>query len=152
MDRLLEKIREIAGPIAEKRGVKIIEATFKREGKVMVLRLLADKAGGISIDECAEINTSLGAELDKEDVINDRYIIEVSSPGLDRLLKTRNDYEWALGRTIQVNTSVPVEGQNVFLGKLIGISEENLVIEDNAGVSVEIPVSVAAKSKLRIEV
>ena len=143
-----DQIREIVSRIAGSKGLDIIEITYKRESHAMVLRVIVDKAGGVTMDECGQINRELGTKLDEANFIDSHYIIEVASPGLDRTLKERRDFEGNLGKDIHVSTYAPIEGENVFTGKLIGLSEGMIVIESAQGVTTEIPFDKIAKARL----
>ncbi|NQT22702.1 MAG: ribosome maturation factor RimP [Candidatus Omnitrophica bacterium] len=142
---------EILAPIAEKKDAFVVDVAYKREGSAMVLRILMDKKNGVSIDECADINNELSQVLDEQVVINDFYILEISSPGLDRVLKKPKDFKWAMGRRIKATTYAPIEGNNVFRGTLVGIGEKSIVVETKEGVSSEIPLDKIAKAKLDSE-
>ncbi|MBL7155762.1 MAG: ribosome maturation factor RimP [Candidatus Omnitrophica bacterium] len=146
----LAKIKELVDPIAEERGYFIIDTTYKREGGKMVLRVLLDKEGGITMDECADINNTLSEFLDKENIIEEGCIVEVSSPGLDRKLETDRDFVWAVGKRIKVTTYEPVTDKKVFIGTLLGLGEDNIVI-DEEGVSAEIPREKIASAKLEVD-
>ncbi len=144
------RITGILSPIAERRKVEIVGITYKREGPAMVLRILLDKADGITLDECGQVNKELSKLLDKGNIIDEYYILEVSSPGLDRLMKTEKDFEQVLGKNVKVTTYAPIDSKNVFIGKLLGIGSSTIVIEDNEGISTEIPREKIAKARLEI--
>ena len=116
----------------------------------MVLRILLDKASGITLDECGQVNKELSELLDKESVIDERYALEVSSPGLGRAMKTDEDFQRVLGKDVKVTTYASVDGKNVFIGKLLGMGSSTIVIENNEGISTEIPREKIAKARLEI--
>lgn len=99
------------------------------------------------MDECAGLNNEISAFLEKENIIDDRYIVEVSSPGLTRKLKTDREFTWAVGRKIRVTTYAPLAGKNVFEGVLGGLGEGTIVITEN-DISTEIPRDKIANAKL----
>ena len=148
---VIDRITEILTSIAEKKNTIIVDVTYKKEGRTMVLRVLMDKKGGITIDECAEINNDLSVILDEEGIIDDHYVLEVSSPGLDRLLRKPKDFHWAVGKPIKATTYAPIEGNNVFRGRLLGIDESNIVVESEDGLKSEIPLDKIAKAKVDID-
>jgi len=148
---IVEKVKELLGPIVEERNCLVLEVEFKRRGPEKFLRIILDKPGGITLGECASVNTELGEKLEKENAISEYYILEVTSPGLDRTLKADNDFIWAVGKKIKVSTYKPFDGKNVFKGKLVGIGEGMIVIEDK-GVCVEISRDMIAKAKLDPEI
>ena len=116
----------------------------------MVLRLLADTAEGITIKECEELNNFLSEALDKESVIDERYLLEVSSPGLDRPIKTDRDFERAMGKNLEINTFEKIDGKKRHEGKLIGMTKDDMVIEDD-GISAVIPRDKISLARLKIE-
>lgn len=147
---IIEKVRQISSSYIGGRGIEIVDMTYRREQKGMVLRILVDKPEGITIAECEEINNFLSAGLDKEDVIQDRYTLEVSSPGLDRPIKTDRDFERAMGRVIEINTYEKVDEKKYLHGKLLGMDSDKIVIESD-GVSTAVPKAKIALARLKIE-
>lgn len=146
-----DKIRELIEPLAKTRGYCVVDLSYKREGSRFVLRLILDKDGGINMDECARLNVELGEILDKENIIAEEYVIEVSSPGLDRKLEKDTDFKWAMGKKIRVSTYAPIDGKNVFSGILIGMGVDTIVLDEN-GVSYEVPRDKIANAKLEFNI
>lgn len=147
---LIDRVRDISKGYIEKHDIEIFEITFRREQQGLVLRILADKPEGISVKECEEFNNFLSGELDKEGVIQDRYILEVSSPGLDRPIKTDRDFERRMGRNLEITTYEAIDGRKSHEGCLIGMDKDNIVIEQD-GVSTVIPKNKIALARLKIE-
>jgi len=145
--QILDRVKELIEPFAAERGILVVDITYAREGGRRMLRVTADKEGGITMDECARLNNELGELLDRENVIDEEYTLEISSPGLDRKLKSERDFAWAVGKKVRITTYAPVEGRNSFLGTLCGLGDETLVIEEE-GVSTEIPRDMVAGAKL----
>lgn len=147
---ITDKVTQIAEIYLKERGMEIVETTYRREQEGMVLRLLVDKPEGITINECEEINNFLSAELDKEDVIQEHYVLEVSSPGLDRPIKTDKDFERAMGKDLEITTYERIDDRKTHEGHLLGMDKENIVIEKD-GVSVVIPKNKIALARLKLE-
>lgn len=147
---IVNRVTEILSPILERRKVEIVDITYKREGPAVVLRILLDKMDGIALDECGQVNKELSKLLDEENIIDGHYILEVSSPSLGRPMKTDEDFQRVLGKDIKVTTYAPIDGKNVFIGKLLGIGSSTIVLEDNEGISTEIPREKIAKARLEI--
>jgi len=147
MNEVIKKIRELLDPMTSSLDYYVVDVTYKREGKRFVLRVILDKQGGITMEECAKLNTDFSELLDKENVIEDQYTLEVSSPGLDRKLKKDGDFAWAVGKKIRVNTYVPLEGRNTFSGMLVGLGEGTVVINES-GTSTEVPRDKISSAKL----
>ncbi len=130
--------------------IELVEAIYRREQGGMVLRVLVDTRDGISIKECELLNKYLGDTLERENVINEHFTLEVSSPGLDRPIVTDRDFNRSVGKVIELTTFAPVEGRKTHEGKLLGMDKENVVIEKD-GVSVVIPRKLIAVARLKIE-
>ena len=146
----IDRVKEIAKDYVEDRGMEIVDITFRREQQGLVLRILADKPEGIKVSDCEEFNSFLSEALDKEDAIRDRYILEVSSPGLDRPIKTDRDFERAMGRVLEITTFEAIDDRKTHDGKLIGMDKDNIVIESGI-VSTVIPKNKIALARLKIE-
>lgn len=145
---IIEKVKELLEPLASERSYYIVDITYGREGGRFVLRILADKEGGITIDECASLSNELNELLERENVIEEEYVLETSSPGLDRKLEKDSDFIWAVGKRIKVTTYAPLEGKNVFIGELLGLSDGAIVLSDKEGISTEIPRDKIASARL----
>ena len=147
---ITDRVKEIAEDYAGQRGMEIVDIVFRREQQGMVLRILADKPEGITIDECEEMNNFLSTALDQENIMERSYVLEVSSPGLDRPIKTKRDFERAMGRALEVKTYEKIDGRKDHEGTLMGMDNDNIVIGNN-GVSVAIPKEKIAVARLKIE-
>lgn len=147
---VIGRIKEIAEDYIEERGIEIVDITFRRESPGLVLRILADKPGGITVSECEGLNKFLSEALDKEDIIQDRYILEVSSPGLDRPIKTDKDFSRSMGKTLEITAFEAIDGRKMHEGVLMGMDKDSIVIESD-GVSTVIPKAKIALARLRLE-
>lgn len=147
---IIKRVTELIGPYLNETGIELVEMTYRREQGGMTLRLLVDTPEGIHIDECEALNNYLGELLDAEDVIGEHYVIEVSSPGLDRPIKTDRDFERSMGKILEVSTFAPIDGRKAHEGKLSGISKEDIVLESD-GVSTAIPRGKIAMARLKID-
>jgi len=126
----LEKlIIELAKPVAEENSCYIYDVEFVKEGTAKYLRIYADKEDGrISIDECERINRAMGEVLDKEDPIKENYILEVSSPGIERKLRTPEHFEKYLGKTIDVGLYKAIDGSKSICGVLSAYNDGNITL------------------------
>jgi len=147
---IIEKIRQIAQNHLKERDIEIVDIIYRREEQGMVLRILADKPEGITINECEELNNYLSLEIDKENIMQDHYVLEVSSPGLDRPIKTDREFERAMGKELEISTYERIDGRNAHEGMLVGMDKENIVIESD-GISTVIPRNKIALARLKIE-
>ena len=149
---VIERIKELLEPIANKRKFYIVDIAYRREGGRLALRILADKEGGITVDDCTGLSNELSELLDRENIIEEQYVLEVSSPGLDRKLNKDEDFAWAVGKRIKVTTYAPLDGKNVFVGVLAGLGEGTVVVSEKEGISTEIPRDKIASARLATEV
>ncbi|MBN1526962.1 MAG: ribosome maturation factor RimP [Candidatus Omnitrophica bacterium] len=150
---IIERVRELVSGYLRQNDTELVDITYKREQQGMVLRLLVDTPAGITIDGCEAINKFLGELMDKENLIEGHYVLEVSSPGLDRPIKTDRDFERAMGQGLTVTTYEPVDGKKAFEGKLMGMDKEhNAIVIEKDGISVVIPREKIAMARLYIEV
>ena len=147
---ITDRVAEIAKGYLEGHGIELIEVIFRREGPAMVLRMVVDTPEGIKISECADLNSYLSEALDKENLIQDRYTIEVSSPGLDRPIKTDRDFERSMSKELELTTFEAIDGRKTHEGVLMGMDKENIVIERQGGISTVIPRNKIALARLKI--
>ncbi len=126
----LEKVWEIAGRVAACNGLELVDVEFRGGGKARMLRIFVDKPGGVTHQDCADLSREVGTILDVEDVVpGGRYVLEVSSPGLDRKLLKPADYQRFAGSRVKLQTRAPVSGTRHFDGRLQGLSEGRIVLE-----------------------
>lgn len=147
---IVDRVREMTEVYLRDHGIELIDIVFRREGSGLVLRIVADTADGITVSECADLNNFLSEVLDREDVIQDHYTLEVSSPGLDRPIKTDRDFERSMGKTLEFTTFEAIDGRKTHDGVLVGMGKDNVVIE-RQGISTVIPRSKIALAMLKIE-
>ena len=136
---ILNRVRELIRPLLASRGVELVELTCHPGGGRLTLRCLVDTAHGITVDELSGLNRSIGAVLEEHEVIPDRYVLEVSSPGLDRPLKTTADFERVIGRRVKVTTSAPVADRQEHRGEVLGVNEEAVMLRLDSGEKLPIP-------------
>ncbi len=148
---VLDRVAKMAREILEYAGMEMVHLEMKRESAGLLLRLYIDKEGGVTLDDCARISRQLSVQLDVEDPIEDRYTLEVSSPGLDRPLVADRDFARFAGRQIRVSTHVPLEGRRNFQGRLDGIVDGSVCLTLEGGRQVAIPRDQVAKARLQIE-
>jgi ribosome maturation factor RimP len=147
---VIEHVHRLVGPVFLSEGLELVEVEYRREARGWVLRLYVDKEGGITLDDCAQISREIGRNLDVEDFIATPYVLEVSSPGLTRSLKTEKDFMKYRDRLLKVRTNQPVENRRQFTGRLRGVREEGIQIEVDGKVFL-VPLSFIAKANLDIE-
>ena len=112
------RTEELLLPIVSRYGVEIYDIEYVKEGSDWYLRAYIDKEGGVNINDCEAVSRALSDELDRTDFIADAYILEVSSPGLGRMLKKDKHLQKSIGRAVEVKTYKPVNGSKEFEGNL----------------------------------
>jgi ribosome maturation factor RimP len=147
---IIDRVQLLADPILSGVGMELVEVQYRREARGWVLRLIIDKAGGVTLDDCAVVSREMGRTLDVEDVLSTPYTLEVSSPGLNRPLKTERDYLKYRDHLIRVKTFSPVENRREFKGKLLGIVNNVIEIQIDEGVY-QIPIANVAKANLEVD-
>ena len=114
-----KEVLALLEPIAEQQGVLVWDIEFKKEGPDYVLRIFLDKEGGISIDDCESVSRALEAVLDEKDPISQAYLLEVSSAGLDRVIKYDFHFEKCMGKKVDVKLFAPIDGSKEFTAVLL---------------------------------
>ena len=128
--KIEKMVTEMATPIAVANSCYIYDAEYVKEGGAWYLRVYADKEdGGISIDECEVINRALGDELDKADTIRENYILEVSSPGIERKLKTPEHFKKYIGRIVDIGLYKASDGSKTLMGELTGYEDDGFTVK-----------------------
>lgn len=146
----IERVKELIATYLVEHDIELVEIGYKRVQGEMTLRLLVDTPGGIRMDECEALNNYLSDVLDRENIIEEHYVIEVSSPGLDRPMKTDRDFERNVSKAIEVTTYEPIDGRKAHEGLLIGMDKEKIVVEKD-GISTVIPRSKIAVARQKID-
>jgi ribosome maturation factor RimP len=128
---ILERVRRIAEPLAASEGMELVDVELGGAGGRQALRLFIDKAGGVSLDDCTSVSRAVSAALDVEDPIQGAYDLEVSSPGLDRPLRTPEHFAKFAGQKVRVKAYGPVpecENRKTFVGILEGYDDGRIVV------------------------
>ena len=123
-----DMLREKIATLVEDDGLEIVELKFFEGGPASVLRIYVDKAGGVTVDQCANLSRKISDFLDIEDLIPSRYKLEVSSPGLDRPLFSGADFKRKIGERVKVFLKEEVSGRMELVGKIKNLEEENLLL------------------------
>ena len=145
-EAMVNRVKELVAPLLEGRQVELVELICQPQGGRLLLRFLVDTARGIRLDELGSLNQAIGALLDEHEVISDRYLLEVSSPGLDRSLKSPADFERLIGRRIRVMTVVAVNSRWEYAGELLNANEEAILLKLDSGERFQILLSQIARA------
>lgn len=145
------RISEIIERVALREGLEYVHAELVGGSGNGSLRIIIDKPGGVTHEDCAVVSDQVGLILDVEDLIPYHYTLEVSSPGLDRGLYKPNDYERFAGLPAHIKLLTPLDGQRNFHGTLIGLDEGVALLDDEKGNRHRLPLDQIAKANVEIE-
>ena len=147
-----DRVRAIAENVAIDHGVELVHAEVAGPDNKPIVRVFIDKPQGVTHEDCSEVSLHLGTILDVEDFIHSAYTLEVSSPGLERGLYKRADYERFAGSLAKMKTQEPIDGQRNFRGRLLGVEGEHVLFEDRTSGRVKVPLQAIAKANLELDV
>lgn len=133
MSEIKKRALTYANEVTSDLGFYVWDLEYVKEGKKNVLRVYIDKDGGVSIDDCVNVSRNLEKVLDSEDFIEDAYTLEVSSPGINRKLKTNEHFDKFIGESVEVKTHKEVNGSKENIGNLLSHDDKNTVIENDEG-------------------
>lgn len=122
------KVESLVQPIVDEHGFECVDVEYVKEGGSWTLRVFVDKEGGITIDDCELVSRALDVELDKVDPIPDAYMLEVSSPGIDRPLKKDKDFERSVGKSVEIKLYMAIDGNKEFIGTLDAYDNDSVTI------------------------
>ena len=146
---IINNIREITESVCESEGIELVHHEYLRESGGVVLRVYIDKPGGVVMDDCTGVSRQLDDLLDIHFDELPPYTLEVSSPGLDRPLVKKGDYEKYKGKTAKIRTKKPLDGQKNFTGILSGVTGDFLHMSID-GKTVNIPIDDIVKGRLSV--
>lgn len=129
MSKIETQVESLMSEILAGTDFELVDVEYVKE-RDWYLRVFVDKAGGIDLDDCQNLSEQLGEKLDAADIINGAYILEVSSPGIDRILKKDKDFIREAGKVVDVTLYAPLNGEKIFVGELIGRDEKFLRLKD----------------------
>ena len=138
-------------PILMAEGLELVDVEYKKEGKSWVLRIFIDKEGGVTIADCQKVSRLTGDLIDVEETITTTYSLEVSSPGLNRVLKREEDFLKFKGRQIYLHSLSPIDNRKKFNGILTDFKDQTVFIEVDGEV-LGIPLRHVGKANLVIEI
>jgi len=153
MDRqeIIAELKNVIGDYLKTRRMDLVDLILRHEGRGLILRILIDRPeGGITMGECAELNNQITILLDEKDILQTRYILEVASPGLDRPLKTKNDFSRCINRRARFFLNESINGKIELEGLISKVKNGSVYIESKDGV-IEIPLARINKAKQIID-
>ena len=146
-----QSVTELIEPGLLANGLELVDVEFKKEGQNWVLRIYIDSEGGITLADCQKVSRLAGDLIEVEEVIEPVYTLEVSSPGLNRVLKKEKDFLKYSGKKIYDQCHAPMDGRKKFTGILAGFIDQSIHLEVD-GHRYTIPLSLVAKANLVIEI
>lgn len=147
---MLKIVNKISDNIAESLGYELVAVEYVKELGSYFLRVYIDKIGGVTLDDCQKMSEELSAKLDEKDPISEEYYLEVSSPGLDRPLKTDKDLERNLNKDVELKLYKPFKNKKSYEGELKSFSKEEIILEEKE-VFIKVPREYISIIKLAIK-
>ena len=145
-----DALMRLLEPPVEALGYELVEVEFAREGRGGILRIYIDRETGITVDDCASVSHAVSEILDTQDPIKGHYTLEVSSPGFDRILRTRAHFDRFVGERVFAELKLPIDGRRRFVGALKSVSDDTIVVEVD-GQAHSLPLDRIQKARLRPE-
>ncbi|MBV9957501.1 MAG: ribosome maturation factor RimP [Acidobacteria bacterium] len=149
---IASRVEEVASRVCIDHGLELVHAEVAGPEGKPIIRIFIDKPAGVTHEDCSEVSHHVGTILEVEDFIHSAYTLEVSSPGLERGLYKRADYERFAGRAAKLKSRLAVGGQRNFRGRILGVEGDTVVFEDKASGRVSIPLEAIVKANLEIDV
>ena len=147
---IYQLVIDLTEPTLQGSEIKLVDVEYKKIGKDWTLRVLIDKNQGVTVFDCQKLSREIEDLIEIHELIKDHYILEVSSPGLDRPLKKESDFVRNKGKQIQVNTDSPINNSKINTGTIRDFSNSTLFLENNND-TLEIPLITIMQAKLIIE-
>ena len=151
MKKIEEIIEKVIEPVTKRNEVELVDVQYHKLNK-WVLRVFIDKEGGVELSDCQKVSTELKELLKEMDFTPHDYFLEVSSPGLDRVLKKEKDFRRFLMRKVKITTYKPINDQRHFEVKLIGCEKGIIEIEKEEGECIKIPLEEISRARLVFEI
>jgi ribosome maturation factor RimP len=144
-------LRQAVEPLLNAEGVSLVDLQWHRRGKRWVLTLFIEREGGVTLDDCARVSRQVGECIEVDNLIDHAYTLEVSSPGLDRPLRTLADFERFHEHLVRIVTTSPLQGRSTIVGRLKGVEGQTVFVEGSRVGLVPIPVTQIKHARLEIE-
>jgi len=154
MESTAERVAQVVEFAVETEGYALVDVEIKGGSGGRVLRLFIDKPGeGITLGDCQRVSRLLGPMLDVENIIEGRYYLEVSSPGVNRRIRKREDFERFVGSKVKIHTRSPVDGRRKFTGVIEGVEKGDIIVRsESSGTDSVSRVPLAAIDKANLQV
>ena len=150
-DSIVAKIDKIAADAAAQNGGEFVHSEIVGSLRNAVVRIYIDKPDGVTIEDCSTVSRAMEAVMDAEDFMPSAYVLEISSPGLERPLFKLADFERFTGKKAKVKASEAIDGQANFNGRIVGVEGDEVLFEDKTNGNVRIPFEKIAKANLKVD-
>jgi len=147
-----ERVEQIAASLAGVAGIEFVHCQLAGTKRNPTVRLIIDKPGGVTLEDCAQMSRQVEEILDREDFIPTSYVLEVSSPGIERELYKLADFERFVGNDARIKTNQPFGGQKNFAGRIVAVDGDEIEFEDRTSGRSRIPFDSVAKANLMVDV
>ena len=147
-EAFLARVEAVVDPVLEAHGLQLVDLQWRREARRWALRFFVDKPGGAGILDCQRLSHEAADVLDVSGLITESYDLEVSSPGLDRELKSDREFAWAIGKDVRCWVREAVDGRLEFAGRLEAAAPDHLAIAGPEGRTAEVPRALVTKARL----
>ena len=147
---IYQSVADLIKPTLEGNGIELVDVEYKKTGKIWVLRVFIDKNQGVTVHDCQELSREIEDLIEIHELIDDHYVLEVSSPGLDRPLKKDTDFLRNKGKRIQVKTYSPINNKKENAGTVIDFVNGTLFLEDKKDI-LKISLTEIAQAELIIK-
>ena len=150
-ESIIGRVRSIAERAAESNEVELVHVDLAGTKRDAVVRIYVDKEGGVTLGDCSAVSRDVEAVLDEEDFIPSRYVLEVSSPGIERELYSLSDFVKFKGQLAKVKTKEAIDGQKTFVGEIVEIEGDTVTINDRTKGAISFEYSQIDKANLKID-
>jgi len=154
MESTCERVAQVVEPAIMSEGYALVDVELEGGTGARTLRLFIDKPGeGITLDDCQKVSELLGPLLDVEDVVDGRYFLEISSPGVNRRIRKKEDFERFAGDKVKIRTRSPIDGRSKFTGTIEGVEGGEVLIRTENSKSertYRIPFASIVKANLQV--
>jgi len=144
--QVVDRVWEIAEPLSSQQELEVVDVEYRAEHGHMILRVLVDREGGVTLDELARVSRELSDLLEVHEVIATPHTLEVSSPGVNRPLRRREHFVRFTGKRIRVRSATAIDGRWNFLGTLVEATDADIALRLEDGVEVRIPFAAVTRA------
>ncbi|MCX5778339.1 MAG: ribosome maturation factor RimP [Elusimicrobia bacterium] len=149
---VVEDVEKLVAPLLEAQGIELVDLQWVTESGKKVLRVFIDKPSGIKLADCGNMSALISAELDEKNTLPGQYLLEVSSPGIDRVLKKEKDFARFVGKRARIVGQEPINGQRNFCGELKSAAGGLVTIDDVTNGAVTIAFGNIVRARLDPEI